>query len=365
MLEDGGHQVESLFFDNPVGTRSALADVVRSPWNSTAASRAVDAARTVRPDVVHVHNTWFSLSPAVFPALAEAGFPTVATIHNYRPLCVNAMLYRNEGICVDCVGTLPWRGVLYGCYRGSRAQSAAVALTTATHRLRRTLTRDVDVVVALTGFAKDLLVEAGVDPASIVVKPNVGRDPGKRPAPPSESDVILYVGRITEEKGVAHLVDAWRSRTPSGLRLVVVGEGPDADRVRSRAGERTEFAGRVQAAGVQEMMLGARALVLPSRWYEGLPMVLVEAMGAGLPTVVPDHGALPDTAGAGGITFQSGRVESLAEALSAVEDDDRVDRLGAASRDTFEQNHSVEVGLAALERIYARAMDRPKGSTGP
>lgn len=355
LLETAGHSVETHLLDNPVGLGSSVGSLARSAWNSRGAAQVLATARGFRPDVVHVHNTWFALSPSVFPTLKDGGFPVVATIHNYRLTCVNALLYRDGGPCLDCVGRLPWPGVLHRCYRGSALQSAAVAVTIATHRARRTWQDDVSRIIVLTRFAADILSRSGVPESRIVVKPNAAADPGPRSSPPSTSDSILYVGRLTEEKGVLDLVGAWGIAKSRDLQLTMIGSGPLLDRIRLSGQPGITHLGHIPPAEVRRHMLEARALVLPSRWFEGMPMVLLEAMAAGLPVVVPDHGDLLDTAGPGGVAFEALDVDSLASALGALSDDEIVDFRGASSRSEYLSRFTPAESESILLRIYADA----------
>ena len=358
LLEHAGHTVETHLIDNPAGVGQTMASLSRAAWNTRAAALVRDVADRFHPDVVHVHNTWFALSPAVFPTLKAAGYPVVVTIHNYRLTCVNALLYRDGGPCQDCVGRLPWPGVIHRCYRGSAFQSGLVAVTIATHRRRRTWKRDVDRFIVLSRFAADVLVRAGIPENRIVVKPNVVNDPGPRPIPPSAGSSVLYVGRLTEEKGITDLIEAWSRADVAGLDLVVIGDGPLLAEVRSVDGGKVKVLGALSPEEVRRRMLEARALVLPSRWFEGMPMVLLEAMAAGLPVVVPDHGALVETAAAGGIPFRALDVGSLAGVIEQLVDGDLADRYGALSRTEFLDRFTPEGNLAELTETYALVTSR-------
>lgn len=226
LLRKAGHDVLLHGLDNPMTSREAAKDLIRAPWNRLAARRVAETAYEFGADVIHVHNTWFALSPAVFTTVRQAGFPVVATVHNYRLSCVNALHYRDGSVCEDCVGRMPWRGVIHRCYRGSAAQSAVVAVTIGTHRVAGTWQKNVDVIIALTSFAAANLVVAGVPPERIVVKPNVVEDPGPRVKPASKSRRLLFVGRLTEDKGIIDLLDAWAATGSRNLELQIVGDGP-------------------------------------------------------------------------------------------------------------------------------------------
>ena len=355
-LEAAGHQVQTHLLENPVDVRPSLASLARSPWNRQSAAQVLATALEFQPDVVHVHNTWFALSPSVFPALKDGGFPVVATIHNYRLTCLNALLYRDNHPCLDCVGRLPWPGILHRCYRDSALQSTAVAVTIATHRALRTWHDDVSRIIALTQFAADILVRSGLPESRIVVKPNAVADPGPRATPPSISDSILYVGRFTEEKGVLDLLDSWERAELPNLQLRMIGNGPLLDRLRASGRPGVHFLGHLSSAEVRRIMLEARALVLPSRWFEGMPMVLLEAMAAGLPVVVPDHGDLLDIAGSGGVEFKALDIDSLAGALGTLSDDSTVDPRGASSRSEYLSRFTLTESASSLVRVYTEAM---------
>ncbi|CAN5763309.1 glycosyltransferase family 4 protein [soil metagenome] len=357
MLRGGGHVVELHSLENPTDPIRAASALVCAPWNSRAARDVVEVASTFRADVVHVHNAWFALSPAVFRKVRLAGFPVVATIHNYRLACVNALLYRDGKICEDCMGTFPWRGVTRRCYRNSSLQSAAVAVTIGTHRVLQTWDRDVDAVIALTDFAADRLAISGVARDLIFVKPNVVSDPGGRVTPPSNSTTVLFVGRLTEDKGVMDLLEAWRQAPTGDMELKIVGDGPLLDDVKRAGVDRVSVVGPKPRDAVKDLMLRARCLVLPSRWYEGLPMVLLEALAAGLPTVVPAHGALPEIIGEAGVAYASGNLDALAGTLEMLDSDELVDVRGAQARQRFLEAFSSDVGLSLLEGVYERAIN--------
>lgn len=354
LLERAGHLVELTEFVNPEGASESIPLAIRSPWNGGAAAAVVASAGEFGADVVHVHNTWFALSPAVFPALAAAGFPVVATMHNYRLACANAMFYRDGRICTDCLDGSPLPGIAHRCYRSSAAQSALVAATISLHRSRSTWEK-VNRVIALTDFAADILKRSGVPDDRVVVKPNVVADPGDRAALPSESRRVLFVGRLTEEKGILDLIEAWTTARPDGLELHIVGEGPLGVHCTGREDRSIFLRNRLTPQEVSREMQTARALVVPSRWFEGLPMVVVEAFAHGLGVVAPDHGAFPDVVGDGGMTFGGCDVDDLARRLGEL-GDLAVDALGAGGRSMFERHYSADKGLRDLEAIYARAV---------
>jgi glycosyltransferase involved in cell wall biosynthesis len=355
LLRDAGHQVLTHRARNPEGARAA-ASLAAAPWNEVQARTVARQVERLRPDVVHVHNTWFATSPAVFAALRRVGVPVVMTLHNYRLVCAAATLFRDGAPCTDCVGTHPWHGVEHACYRDSRPQSAIAAATIGLHQRRGTWHRDVDRFLALTGFGRDQFIAGGLPPDRILVKPNSVDDPGPRAGPPSASTTVLYLGRLTPEKGIDTLLRAWE-RSPERLRLVVAGSGPLEAAVRANAPARVDVVGALPPAQVRSLLLSARALVFPSMWFEGHPLVPVEAAAAGLPVVLSDLGAMTDlfSPGAEELLFPPGDVDALTVRLARLDDDRFVDAHGPFTRRRFEERYTHATALESLESAYRSA----------
>lgn len=358
LLRAGGHEVLEHLVDNPEGAVASAGGLALAPYNPVSARRARAAVRRVRPDVVHVHNTWYALSPSVFAAVRDEDAPVVVTLHNYRLLCANALLFRDGRPCEDCVGTHPWHGVQHRCYRDSAVASAVVATTIALHRRLPTWSRDVDVFIALSDFARQRFVAGGLPAEKIVIKPNTVADGGRRQTPPSASKAALFVGRLTPEKGIMELLDVWRSIDHRGVELDVVGSGPLAGEVARRAGAGVTVHGAMPASEVRQRMLESRVLLFPSRWYETFGLVMVEAMAAGLPVVASDLGGSReligrDGEGAGWTVEADGWEAALAQWLH---DGAALDDAGRRGRARYEAGFSEEAGLRALEAVYADAI---------
>ncbi|WP_052667104.1 glycosyltransferase [Nitriliruptor alkaliphilus] len=364
LLRDAGHEVITYQSANPEGVRTGLS-LAAAPWNPARAQAASRVAARLQPDVAHVHNTWFAMSPAVLAPLRRLGIPVVMTLHNYRLVCAAATLFRDGATCEDCVGTHPWHGVRHACYRGSRAQSAVAAATIALHARRGTWHRDVDRFLALTEFGRQEFIAGGLPAARIAVKSNSVDDPGTRPEPPSASRTVVFLGRLTEEKGIRTLLDAWR-RSPSQLRLVIVGTGPLEAQVRREASARVRVVGSLPLEEVTSLLLTARALVLPSIWFEGQGLVALEAAAAGLPVVLSDLGAMAGlfAPGADELLFPAGDVDALVGRLARLEDDRFVDGYAAHTRRCFEERYTHDVGLRTLEDAYRDAIEHAVASDG-
>ena len=361
LLQSAGHQVEQVVADNPVSPLAAAVAMLKSPRNPASRQAVERAVARFRPDVAHVHNTWFALSPSVIDGLRASGVPTVMTVHNYRLMCVNGMLLRDGKPCEDCVGNSPWSGIHHRCYRDSVIASTAAAATIAYNRRRDTWGSGVDLFLAPTEFVRDRLIDGGLPANRIHVKPHFVEDPGPRPAPPSQSQTVLHVGRLSADKGTDALLDAWAALGDTGMELTCVGDGPLRDELSRRQVPRVNFVGSVSRAEVQAWMLRARVLVAPSAWYETFGLMIAEAMAAGLPVIVPRAGALAEVAARGAaVAFPNDAAgDQLSRSLLRVRDNGIVDTAGASGRARFSTHFSTAVGLTRLMDAYRSVIRSP------
>ena len=356
VLRAGGHNVDQVFFANPTEPVAAASGLVAAPWNPRAASKA-SAAIAGQPDLIHIHNTWFAAGPAVIRALHRTA-PVLVTLHNFRIACANALFFRDGRPCLDCLDTAGWSGIRHRCYRDSAIASAAVALTSAMQRRIGIWERDVDGVIAHSQFTADVFATSGVPRELIDLSDNFTPDPGPRPARPSASTDVVVVSRLSPEKGVDRIVTAWaRSRTE--LRLIIVGDGPDKERLEATKDSRVHLVGRKTPAEVREIMLGARALMFPSRWFESQPLVLLESLAAGLAPFASDHPPIRWVLGAlGERSLIADDEEAWMAAIAASEDDVTVDQVGRNARQLYIDRFTPATARTRLEKLYATAINR-------
>ena len=357
LLRAAGHEVVQFLVDNPADFVGSVASMVVSPWNPKSARKVRDLARRLEPDVAHIHNTWWALSPSVVRSLDELDIPIVVTLHNYRLLCANAKLFRGGSPCEDCVGTHPWHGVRHRCYRDSVLSSAIAAATIELHRKFKTW-QGVDLLLPLTEFARERFITGGLPTDKLWVKPNFVDDPGPRSTPPSESRTVLFIGRLSTEKGIEVLLDAWRDAAPQQLELVIVGDGPLRGRLEASSPSGVRFLGRLPAERVRELMLGARAMAFPSVWYEGQPMVLLEALAAGLPLVVSEIGGIPDTVvdDRASIMVPAGDRSRWKDAVRRLAIDEWVNGAAKHARDVFQSHYTSDQALGKILDAYRRVI---------
>ena len=330
-----------------------------SPIYGRAAQRDLGRLLTAeRPDVLHLHNPYPLISPWVVRTAHAHGVPVVQTVHNYRQVCSSGLYFRDGHNCTDCRGKLVgWPAVQHRCYRGSAAQSALMATTLAVHR---PTWRSVDRFIALTDRIAAHLRDYGIPDERIVVKPNGLPDPGE-PAPPGTG--FLYGARLSPEKGLALLLDAWR-RHPDGALgpLRIAGDGELRPLAEQAAAERSDvhYLGILDKDGIRSAR-GESAVVLATpTWNDVLPTVILEAMAAGRPVLGTDVGGIPYLLGIGETVTPAGWAvepdpEKLATALPIARADAAA--VAPAARDRYLRAFHPDVVTRRLIDIYAGLTD--------
>ena len=357
-LSAAGHEVHQHIEHNPSGAVRAALALGASTWNVAAAQRVRAQIATVRPDVAHVHNTWFASSPSIFSMLRKQRIPVVMTVHNYRVACVNSLLLRQGAPCESCVGRTPWAAVRHACYRDNRALSAVAAFGIAAHQQLGTWTKYVDRYIVLSEFAGERLERAGLPRDRLVAGSNFVADPGPRLQPPSRSRTVLFVGRISAEKGLSVLLRAWSHHDPADLRLDVIGDGPERERLESAAPPGVRFLGALPRHEVMTRLGQARVLVIPSIWYEGQPVTALESLASGTPLLLSDIGGLPEILGGTNAGWTSAPHDAVALSdLIQTLDDDAVDARGAAARQRYLDAFTSDKAVARLTDVYDAAVD--------
>lgn len=364
LLRAHGHAVETYTRSNDeVAGMSSLAMARQTLWSDRTPHDLAALVGRFRPDVIHTHNTFPLISPSLYWAAARAGVPLVQTLHNFRLMCLNALFLREGRVCEDCMGHLPWRGVARACYRESRAASAVLAGMLTLHRGLGTYRNKVARYIALNEFCRGKFIEGGLPAERVVVKPNFvdwaeGR-PHPDPLPGGEGGRkgLLFVGRLSVEKGVATLAGAM-ARLPDA-QLRVAGDGPEAGLLEGVAG--VTRLGSLPVDAVREEMGLAAALVVPSIWHETFGMVAIEAFATGTPVVASRIGSLAALVREGqtGLLFEPGNARDLADKLAwALAHPDAMADMGRNARAQYEAEFSPEVNYRRLMEVYGEAMEQ-------
>jgi glycosyltransferase involved in cell wall biosynthesis len=364
LLEAHGDQVFEFFRHNEElnanGVLGKLTAGLSAVWNPSAAGAIRRAATRLLPDVVHVHNTFPLLSPSIFRGVGRRA-ARVLTLHNYRIFCAAAAPMRDGKVCTLCLdGRSAAPAVRHACYRQSRVATLPVAASIALHRRLGTWANHVDAFIALSEFQRELMVRSGLPRERVHVKHNFV--PGApRPGEWSRRRGVVFAGRLSAEKGVATLLQAWRLWGREAPELRIVGDGALRGDLESAAeGLNVRFLGELPPEATSQEIAQAHLLVLPSQSFETFGLVVAEAFSVGTPVAVSAIGALPSIVreGDNGVLFPPGDPASLLAAVrQAWQDEPLLKRLGAGGRRSFEALYTEEANYAALMRIYERAIE--------
>jgi len=358
MLRRNGCHVETLVEDNErVAQLGQVRTAMRSIWSPEIFQRVRIALRNGRFDVLHVQNFFPLISPSVYYAARAEGVPVVQSLRNYRLICPAGTFYRDGRICEDCLGrTIPWPGVQRACYRNSVFGSSVVGGMLAVNHGLGTWFRLVDAYIAMTETMRDKFVQGGFPPEKIFVKSNF-LDPDPLPGS-GDGNFALFVGRLSQEKGIATLLKAWETAGPD-IPLKILGTGPLKDVVTASAGPAVEFLGWQSEEEVLRLMGLARFIVIPTEWYEGHPRTAVEALARGLPIIASRIGAMTEMIedGRSGLLFTAGDADDLAAKLRwALVHGERMAEMGREGRNVYTRRYTASANYPQLRAIYQHAI---------
>lgn len=361
LLRQNGHDVALFAVNNDSiqGWREkavTAALVVYNPWAKAALAQKL---REFRPDVVHVHNFFPRLSPSVFDACRAAGVPCVMTLHNFRILCPTSLLFHDGQIRERSLTHSSVWALRHRVYKSSWLATLPLVAMVDFHKWFGTWQRKVDLFVALTDFAKAKFVEGGIPADRIVVKGNAIADPLRGVAVESgPRRGALFVGRLSNEKGIASLLAAWQG---VDYPLRIAGEGPLLEMCRASQSENVVSLGRLSREQVYAEMRKAAFLVLPSTCYEMFPMTLVEAYANGLPVLASGLGGLKSLLddGVTGLASEPGDAADLRARVGwAIENPDKMAGMGRAARAKYDALYTAERNYSNLTAIYERVVAR-------
>ena len=307
-------------------------------------------------EIVHVHNTLNLISPAVYYAACSMHVPVVQTIHNFRLLCPGATFYRDGHICEDCVKHGLKCAVKHSCYRGSKVQTLACVISTRFHRMTGIYGKIN--YICLTEFNKSKLLELKqIKPEKVFVKPNFVESVGEFVPEEKRENQFVFAGRLDKLKGIDILFEVWKQMGTEAPKLVVCGTGLMENWCRRFISENDvniEMRGFVPNEEARKLIAVSRALVLPTQWYEGFPMSIVEAFSVGTPVVCSDLGNAGSVVveGVTGYKFSANSSKDLVRAIECLKD---YKDIYCSTYTTYERLYSEEQNYKNLVKIYQDA----------
>jgi glycosyltransferase involved in cell wall biosynthesis len=360
LLMDHGHTVFEYTDSNKrIESLGYINSAVQTIWSQPSYNAIKRILQDVKPDIAHFHNTFMLVSPSAYYACVELGVPVIQTLHNYRLVCPNAYLFRDGAICEECIDLKnPFPGVFHKCYRDSYSQSAVVAGMLGAHWLFRTWQNKIDFYIALSEFARQKFIQGGLPENKIIVKPNFVTDINV-PQRTSVGEYVLYVGRLSSEKGLDTLFSAWdRLKIP----LKIAGDGPLREYVQKYAEKSPfiEYLGQVNQKSIGDLLRRACFVIFPSKWYEGLPMTIIESFAYSVPVIaanLPARAELIRDAETG-LLYTAGDVADLAAKVEWLwNHPESCVEMGRKARVEYEEKYTPELNYQILRKIYQMAME--------
>jgi glycosyltransferase involved in cell wall biosynthesis len=346
--------VDEIELGSEYGSANRFKKSLRAIYSREAQDKIGRLIKTVRPDVAHGHNIYHHISPSILSTLNRAGIPTLLTLHDLKLACPAYRMISHDGICERCKGGRLLNASINRCMHNSRLLSMWVTVEAYIHRFLGSYAKFVDRFIVPSRFYIDKFEEWGWDRERFVYVPNFvnGDDITPRYEP---GDCFVYFGRLSNEKGLETLIKA---ATIADVRIQIVGTGPEELKLKAmakRLDAKVEFPGYVSGEALFDRLRAARAIVIPSEWYENAPISVLEAYAAGKPVIGADIGGIPELISEErGCTFRAFSDASLAEALRKFEDmpDEKLDEMGRVARTYVLTRHSRQAYRDKCRAVY-------------
>ena len=362
ILVKKGHEVKTLYFDNSSidGYVSKIGSAFRSIYNFSSARKVSKIILQFKPDIIHVHNLFFVASPSVIYTAFKYKIPVILTLHNYRLICANALLLRNNEVCELCTQKkIPLSGIRYKCYNNSFTASALVTSITGIHKLLNTWRNKIHTYIALTEFSRSKLLHSSLHiPANkMITKPNFIPDPGEGNM--QRENFFLFAGRIVKEKGVHILAKAFADMPEN--KIIIIGDGPERRSLQEefKPYPNIYFTGQMEKKELAEYMKRCKALICPSIWYEGAPLTILEAFATGTPVIASRLGSMIEsiTDGFNGLHFTAGDANDLSKTVRLfIKESENNSMFYKNARQTYLEKYHEEIHYDAILKIYEKAI---------
>lgn len=361
LLREHGHEVITYTKHNDDLDDSTFAKKLsiakNTIWSSKTHNELSEFLAQHKPDIAHFHSIFPQISPSAYKACYDSNVPVVHTLHNFRSICPGALLQRDEKVCELCLHGSILNSLKYKCYRNSYLATGALTATIIFNRFISSYTKYVSQYIALTDFATSRMVLGQIPRDLISIKPNflpLSPEPGT-----GDGNYAVYVGRLSIEKGVKTLFSAWKD---IDMKLKVIGDGPLMEELKNLPSEdlkNIEFCGYLDRATILEIISNATFQLVPSEWYEGFPMVLLEAFSCGTPVIGSDIGSIGEIVenDITGMKFIPGNIESLKSTIrKMLSDKNKLNEMRISARKVFDSKYSKEISYNILINIYKNAI---------
>jgi glycosyltransferase involved in cell wall biosynthesis len=353
------HDVDYFFYSTSQLAGEGLWSKLQIPWKSFHNSEVLSGLKRQQAshhyDVWQIHNIFPAMSPVVYELALKSKTPIVHYLHNYRLSCVNGFFLNHGQPCQRCLSGNFWPAFETACWRDSHLQSGWLGLIT--NRVRNLpLFEEVFRWIAISEAQKREHVRMGI-PADKIKVVHHFLTPEGPPLPPSKSPTAIFVGRLSLEKGVEKLLEAWKLVEGGERRLLIMGDGPERSNLERKAKglKGVDFVGFVRKGDQRRYWQEALFSVVPSIWMEPFGMTVLESWSNGRPVVAHAIGALPELIreGVDGTLADPENVEDLAHKLDGLlSNPKQAESMGLAGRQHLEDYFSQRRWLKEIAAIY-------------
>jgi len=351
------HFVNEIEYGADYGWHNKFINALKIIYSWEAKNKLQSLIDTIKPDVAHLHNIYHHLSPSILPVLKKNGVPTVMTLHDLKLLCPSYLMLNASGVCEKCKGGHIYNVVTNKCMKQSLPLSSLIFSETLVHRVFNIYKKNIDTFILPSQFYLNKFIEWGWEPDRLIHIPNfVDVDLLKPNYQPGK--YFVFFGRLSKEKGVKTLIHAAHE---ANVELKVIGNGPLEEELKilvSSLGANVIFLGYQTGEALHKVIRNARAVVLPSEWYENAPMSVMESYALGKPVIGANIGGIPELIREDetGVTFESANTESLSHALNQFKNmkDEAVIEMGKTARQWVENEYTVEKYSERLHNLYSR-----------
>ncbi len=357
LLKGAGVEVEVWNQEDVIGPgiKNRFKALKEQPYNEKSRDELAKRLARFKPRLVHFHNLFPSFTPSLLDACIAAKTPNVQTLHDFRILCATGTFFRNGKVCELCINGTIWPALRHACEAQSRIATLARVRMIRRHRTEQTWNRKVNAFIAFSHFSAGKMAEGGISKDKIFVKPNFAFAPTSETLRASDL-YALYVGPLTEEKGIRTLLKAWEGLTTP---LWIIGDGPLRAEVEARKSQIIKVLGEMPRESVLRIMSKAEFLVIPSESYEHFPLALAKGFSLGLPVIAARIAGLAEAVRheKNGLLFEPGNAQNLHSVAKKLAEDVKLhDRLSEGARADYVEKYNPKVNLKKLLEIYQMAM---------
>lgn len=270
----------------------SLKKAMRLIWNREAAQKFAKLLDKIKPDIIHAHNIYHQLSPSILKEARKRNIPVVMTLHDYKLICPNYLLFCKGKHCQKCLKGNYFHCLLNNCYESFFKSALATTESIIHNKILKSYQKGVKLFVAPSQYLKNLMLKAGFKDEKIIVLNN----PAPETENNSEGSRLLYFGRLSKEKGVDLLLISLKDTNES---LDIVGDGPLSNELKKltqklKLENRVTFHGHLEGEALLKIKREAKAVIVPSLWAENMSLVILESLALSKIVIASAMGGNPE-----------------------------------------------------------------------